>query len=106
MSPVGGVGINYAIQDAVVAANALAGPLLRGFVPLADLKEVQRQRERPTRIIQGLQSLAQKRIVAAVLESQEALHVPWYARLFTHIPWLRDLPARVVAFGVTRVQVK
>jgi 2-polyprenyl-6-methoxyphenol hydroxylase-like FAD-dependent oxidoreductase len=106
MSPVGGVGINYAIQDAVVSANVLAGPLLRGFVPLADLKEVQRQRERPTRIIQAAQSFAQKRIVAAVLESQETLRVPWYARLFTHIPWLRDLPARLVAFGVRRVQVK
>jgi len=105
MSPVGGVGINYAIQDAVVAANVLAGPLLAGSVALTDLKEVQRQRERPTRIIQALQSFAQKRVVATALKSQE-LRVPWFVRLFTRIPVVRDLPARAVAFGVRRVHVK
>ena len=105
MSPVGGVGINYAIQDAVVAANILAAPLLTGRVTLADLHEVQRQREPPTRIIQAMQSFAQKRLIAAVLQSEGALRIPWYARLFTRVPWLRDLPARVVAFGVRRVHV-
>jgi 2-polyprenyl-6-methoxyphenol hydroxylase-like FAD-dependent oxidoreductase len=55
MSPVGGVGINYAIQDAVVAANVLAGPLMAGRTTEADLAEVQRQREWPTRIIQAVQ---------------------------------------------------
>src|SRR5262249_36648587 len=73
MSPVGGVGINYAIQDAVVAANVLAGPLLAGRIQLSDLAEVQRQRERPTRIIQALQAFAQKRVVAAALQRQEPL---------------------------------
>ncbi len=105
MSPVGGVGINYAIQDAVVAANVLAGPLKDGHIALADLQEVQRQRERPTRIIQALQSFAQKRIVAAVLRSQEDFRIPAYVRLFTRIPLVRDLPARLVAFGVRRVHV-
>jgi 2-polyprenyl-6-methoxyphenol hydroxylase-like FAD-dependent oxidoreductase len=106
MSPVGGVGINYAIQDAVEAANVLAGPLKAGHIALADLREVQRRREWPTRIIQALQSFAQKRIVAAVLRSQEDFRIPAYVRLFTHIPLLRDLPARLVAFGVRRVHVK
>lgn len=106
MSPVGGVGINYAIQDAVVAANVLAGPLQAGHIELADLGEVQRQRERPTRIIQALQSFAQKRIVAAVLRSQEDFRIPAYVRLFTRIPLVRDLPARLVAFGVRRVHVQ
>jgi 2-polyprenyl-6-methoxyphenol hydroxylase-like FAD-dependent oxidoreductase len=106
MSPVGGVGINYAIQDAVVAANVLAGPLRAGQVSLAHLRDVQRQRERPTRIIQSLQALAQKRVVAAALQSQRTLSVPWYVRLFTRIPVLRDLPARVIAFGVRRVHVR
>lgn len=106
MSPVGGVGINYAIQDAVVAANVLARPLLAGHIELADLQEVQRQRAWPTRIIQALQSFAQKRIIAAVLRSQEPISVPWYVRLFTRIPLLRDLPPRLVAFGVRRVHVR
>jgi 2-polyprenyl-6-methoxyphenol hydroxylase-like FAD-dependent oxidoreductase len=105
MSPVGGVGINYAIQDAVVAANVLAGPLQARWVKLDDLREVQRQREWPTRIIQALQSLAQKRVIAAVLQSPDRIRIPGYVRLITRIPFLRDLPARLVAFGVRRVHV-
>src|SRR5581483_9082697 len=61
MSPIGGVGINYAIQDAVVAANVLAGPLASGWLRLRDLAEVQRQRELPTRLIQGFQHVPQRR---------------------------------------------
>jgi len=106
MSPVGGVGINYAIQDAVVAANVLAGPLKAGQVTLAHLAEVQRQREWPTRIIQAVQSFAQKRIVASVLRSQETLRIPCWVRIFFRTPILRDLPARLIAFGVRRVRVE
>jgi 2-polyprenyl-6-methoxyphenol hydroxylase-like FAD-dependent oxidoreductase len=106
MSPIGGVGINYAIQDAVVAANVLAGPLLAGRVKLADLEQVQRQRERPTRLIQALQSFAQKRVVFAALQRQQRIRIPWYVRLFTQTPVFRDLPARVVAFGIRRVHVR
>jgi 2-polyprenyl-6-methoxyphenol hydroxylase-like FAD-dependent oxidoreductase len=62
MSPVGGVGINYAIQDAVVAANLLARPLLEGRLEEKHLAEVQRQREFPTRFIQGFQAMMQKRV--------------------------------------------
>ena len=67
MSPVGGVGINYAVQDAVVAANVLTEPLKRGRLRLRDLAAVQRQREIPTRIIQGFQRLAQEQIVTRAL---------------------------------------
>ncbi len=106
MSPVGGVGINYAIQDAVVAANVLAGPLKAGRVYRRDLAEVQRQREWPTRIIQAIQSLFQKRVVANVLRSQETIRIPRLVRFLFRIPILRDLPARIIAFGIWRVHVK
>jgi 2-polyprenyl-6-methoxyphenol hydroxylase-like FAD-dependent oxidoreductase len=105
MSPVGGVGINYAIQDAVVAANILANPLKSGHVSEKDLAEVQRQREWPTRVIQGMQSFIQQRLVANVLGSQQATRVPWQLRLFSRIPVVRDLPARLIAFGARRVRL-
>ena len=106
MSPVGGVGINYAIQDAVVGANVLAGPLKAGQVQLSDLAEVQRQREWPTRFIQAVQSFLQKRVVAKALRSEGPVRIPWYVRFFTHVPILRDVPARLIAFGLRRVHVK
>jgi 2-polyprenyl-6-methoxyphenol hydroxylase-like FAD-dependent oxidoreductase len=107
MSPVGGVGINCAIQDAVVAANLLTKPLLSGRVTLNDLKAVQRKREWPTRIIQGIQTQMQKRIIAGALLSQaHAPSIPWLVRLFFRIPWLRDIPARILALGVVRVRVE
>ena len=106
MSPVGGVGINYAIQDAVVAANVLTGPLKAGRVQPSDLAEVQRRREWPTRTIQAIQSFLQKRVIANVLRSQETIRVPRYIRLLFRIPLLRDLPARLIAFGVRRVHVQ
>ena len=106
MSPVGGLGINYAIQDSVVAANVLAAPLESGRVRLSELAKVQRQREWPTRFIQGVQSIVQKRIVSGALRSREATKVPWYVRFFLRVPVLRDLPARVIALGVWRVHVR
>jgi 2-polyprenyl-6-methoxyphenol hydroxylase-like FAD-dependent oxidoreductase len=106
MSPIGGVGINYAIQDAVVAANVLTGPLLAGQVRPDQLRQVQKERERPTRIIQWLQKQVQQRIIAAALKSNAPLTLPLPIRLMLHIPILRDLPARIIAFGVQRVHVK
>ncbi len=106
MSPIGGVGINYAIQDAVVAANILTKPLLSGRVSIKELKEVQSKREWPTRAIQFFQTQAQKGIIANALRSQQMLSVPWYVRAFFRIPYLRDLPARLVAFGPVRVRVE
>jgi len=106
MSPVGGVGINYAIQDAVVASNVLAKPLQSGKVETSDLAEVQRQREWPTRVIQAVQSFIQRVLLASALRSQKPPRIPRAVRLLFRIPGLRDLPARLIAFGVRRVHVR
>jgi 2-polyprenyl-6-methoxyphenol hydroxylase-like FAD-dependent oxidoreductase len=105
MSPVGGVGINYAIQDAVVAANVLTGPLKSGKVTDANLAEVQRQREWPTKIIQKFQAFMQERLIAGVLMSQQAGNIPWQLELLVKIPVIRDLPPRLIAFGSKRVKL-
>jgi 2-polyprenyl-6-methoxyphenol hydroxylase-like FAD-dependent oxidoreductase len=105
MSPVGGVGINYAIQDAAVASNVLTKPLLAGRVSDADLAEVQRLREWPTRAIQGMQSFMQRNLVAGALRAQQAINAPWQLKLFVRIPILRDLPSKWIAFGVRRVRL-
>jgi 2-polyprenyl-6-methoxyphenol hydroxylase-like FAD-dependent oxidoreductase len=108
MSPVGGLGINYAVQDAVVAANLLVKPLLNGSVTTDQLRAVQSRRQWPVRIIQAFQTLIQKRVIAAALkaEEQEGLRIPWVVRVFTRIPFLRDLPPRIMALGVARVRVE
>ncbi|MFN6500323.1 MAG: FAD-dependent oxidoreductase [Nostoc sp. DedQUE01] len=102
MSPVGGVGINYAIQDAVVAANVLSKPLKNRQVQLNDLAKVQGQRELPTRIIQAFQTFVQKRVFAPVLTSNRTFIPPAFLRL----PVLRDLPGRLIGLGVFPVHVK
>jgi 2-polyprenyl-6-methoxyphenol hydroxylase-like FAD-dependent oxidoreductase len=102
MSPVGGVGINYAIQDAVVAANVLTGPLQRGRLRLSDLAAVQRQREIPTRIIQRIQRLAQEQVVSRALTSDRPLQPPPIMQL----PILRDVIPRVLGRGVWPVRLK
>jgi 2-polyprenyl-6-methoxyphenol hydroxylase-like FAD-dependent oxidoreductase len=106
MSPVGRVGINYAIQDAVVAANVLSAPLKAGRVRLRHLATVQRRREIPTRIIQGLQTLIQKRVIASVLNSQQSVTVPPLLRFLLRIPFVRDIPARLIGLGVWPVHVR
>lgn len=106
MSPVGGVGINYAIQDAVVAANILAEPLRTGRLQESHLAEVQRQREWPTRIIQAFQSFAQKRLIASVLGSQQSFEIPLLFKFLGKIPLLRDLPTYLIGFGPRRVRIK
>jgi len=106
MSPVGGVGINYAIQDATVAANILAEPLSAGRVELRHLREVQRQRMLPTRFIQAIQSFVQRRIIGNALRTNQPLQVPRIVRLFLRTPFLRTLPTRIIAYGLRRVHVK
>ena len=106
MSPVGGVGINLAIADAVAAANALAGPLMDGRVRWRHLAAVQLRRELPTRAIQALQSFAQSRIVSSSLSPDGAPSVPAPARVFLRLRPVRDLPARIIAFGVWPEHVK
>ena len=105
MSPVGGVGINYAIQDAVVAANVLTEPLRSGRVQEGQLAEVQRQRLWPTRVIQSMQSFMQERLIAPALLSQRVGNVPWALRLLVRTPILGTLPARLIAFGARRVRL-
>jgi 2-polyprenyl-6-methoxyphenol hydroxylase-like FAD-dependent oxidoreductase len=105
MSPVGGVGINYAVQDATVASNMLASPLKSGRVEVSDLAKVQSDREWPTRIIQAAQSAIQKRVIANVLSSQNGVRIPPLVRLAVRIPIIRDIPARLIAFGVHRAHV-
>jgi 2-polyprenyl-6-methoxyphenol hydroxylase-like FAD-dependent oxidoreductase len=105
MSPVGGVGINYAVQDAVVAANVLTGPLKSGTVTEALLAEVQRQRELPTRVVQRMQSIMQDRLMVRALQSTRPTTVPWQFRLLVKIPFLRDIPSRLIAFGPRRVRL-
>ena len=106
MSPIGGVGINYAIQDAVVAANVLSPSLKRGNVCLEELREVQRQREWPVTVIQWIQTQIQKRVIAAALQSTTTLQMPAPLRVLLRIPIIRDIPARILAFGVREVHVQ
>jgi 2-polyprenyl-6-methoxyphenol hydroxylase-like FAD-dependent oxidoreductase len=106
MSPVGGVGINYAIQDAVAAANLLVEPLRAGRLRLGDLRAVQRRREWPTRVIQAFQRLVQRAVLARALDSSGSFRVPAIARLLLRLPLVRDLPARLIAFGVRPVHVR
>ncbi len=106
MSPVGGVGINYAIQDAVVAANVLSEPLKAGKIRLRDLAEVQRQRAWPTRIIQAFQNFIQRRVVANVVSSDKPLKVSPLLRFLLKMPLVGTLPARLIAFGPWPVHVK
>ncbi|MFI4979226.1 MAG: FAD-dependent oxidoreductase [Nevskiales bacterium] len=99
MSPVGGVGINLAIQDAVAAANLLAGPLLAGPPSFDDLRSVQERREWPTRMTQRLQILIQDQVISRVLASQQRPAPPWLLRLLGRLPLLQRIPARVLGLG-------
>jgi 2-polyprenyl-6-methoxyphenol hydroxylase-like FAD-dependent oxidoreductase len=106
MSPVGGVGINLAIQDAVAAANLLAGPLREGRVGVDDLRRVQCRRELPTRATQRLQVLVQERIVARVLAGTALRTLPLPLRLMARVPALRRIPARLVGLGIRPEHVR
>lgn len=99
MSPVGGVGINYAIMDAVAASNLLSEPLRSGRVSVDDLAKVQKQREWPTRMIQAVQAFLQKRVIANVFRAPAGAGIPWTVRLFFRIPILRNIPARILGIG-------
>src|SRR5256712_13050876 len=106
MSPVGGVGINVAIHDAVVAANVLWQPLREGRVTDADLARVQQRRERAVRIIQAFQSVVQTRVLKPALESTRPAGIPLVIRVVARVPILRDLPPRIIAFGISRPHVQ
>jgi 2-polyprenyl-6-methoxyphenol hydroxylase-like FAD-dependent oxidoreductase len=99
MSPIGGVGINLAIQDGVAAANILGPALLRGTPAEHELEAVQKRRAFPTRATQRLQLIVQNNIIRRVLASTKPLTLPWFFKLFEHFPYLRCLPARLVGIG-------
>ena len=111
MSPVAGVGINYAIQDAVVAANVLFGPLKESQERLVGLDArylaaVQRRRKLPTRLIQRFQALVQLWVLAPTLRSNIPFAPPLILRLLLHIPALRNIPSRIIGFGFWPVRVR
>jgi 2-polyprenyl-6-methoxyphenol hydroxylase-like FAD-dependent oxidoreductase len=106
MSPIGGVGINLAIQDAVAAANQLAGPLKAGRMTAEDLAAVQRRRMFPARATQDAQSLIQKRIITPLLGARGSLPVPGPVRLLDRFRLLRGIPARLVGIGVRPEHVR
>jgi 2-polyprenyl-6-methoxyphenol hydroxylase-like FAD-dependent oxidoreductase len=99
MSPIGGVGINLAVQDAVAAANILAPPLLGGSVSQRDLDAVQRRREFPTRATQRLQLIVQNRVIGRVLAGSAKISPPFAVRVLDKIPFLRRVPARLIGLG-------
>jgi len=100
MSPIGGVGINLAIQDAVAAANILAAPLAARTVSTETLRAVQRRREFPTRVTQGVQVFIQNQAISRVLGSTQRMSPPLPVRLLGRWPLLRRLPALAVGLGV------
>jgi 2-polyprenyl-6-methoxyphenol hydroxylase-like FAD-dependent oxidoreductase len=107
MSPIGGIGINLAIQDAVAAANALAGPLANGEDVDPLLHKVQERRMFPTRVIQRAQKLAQDNIIGRLLEPGEPIRrAPLLIRLFDRFELLRRIPGRLIGLGVRRERVR
>jgi len=108
MSPVGGVGINLAIQDAVAAANLLWEPLRAGRPSADHLRRVQGRRQWPTRVTQGLQVLVQRRIITQALQGGDGgrLTPPLFVRLLARYAFLQRLPARLVGLGIRAEHVR
>lgn len=105
MSPIGGVGINTAIQDAVAAANLLWRPLTEGVPTPDDLTRVQAQRQWPVNVIQGLQLFLQDRVIGPTLGARQSIR-PWPVRVLNKVPLLRRLPARLIGMGVRMERVR
>jgi 2-polyprenyl-6-methoxyphenol hydroxylase-like FAD-dependent oxidoreductase len=106
MSPIGGVGINMAVQDAVAAANQLAGPLRDGRATDKDLQAIEERRTLPMRFTQWLQLTIQQRIISPVLEAQDRPKPPAFFKLFNSFPVLRRIPARLVGIGIRPEHVR
>ena len=106
MSPIGGVGINMAVQDAVAAANRLAGPLRAGKVTDDDLQAIEKRRTPPMRFTQRLQLTIQQRIISRVLSARERPKPPMFLKLFGVFPILRRIPARLIGIGIRPEHVR
>jgi 2-polyprenyl-6-methoxyphenol hydroxylase-like FAD-dependent oxidoreductase len=101
MSPIGGVGVNLAVQDAVATANLLAEKLAHGCPSEDELDAVRRRREFPVKMTQAMQVIVQNNIISGALKgSDQPLKVPLVVRLITALPWLQGIPARFLALGV------
>jgi 2-polyprenyl-6-methoxyphenol hydroxylase-like FAD-dependent oxidoreductase len=100
MSPIGGVGINLAVQDATATARLLAGPLREGRPTQADLARVRRRRLLPTVLTQQLQRQIQQRFLTRVLAGDRPVDTPLLLRLLQRLPALQGLPARIIGLGV------
>jgi 2-polyprenyl-6-methoxyphenol hydroxylase-like FAD-dependent oxidoreductase len=99
MSPIGGVGINLAVQDAVAVANILYHPLLNGYLVEAHLRDVQERRLFPTVTTQRLQAFLQRKFVLQTLASSKPITVPWPVGLTERFHFLRTIPAAVMGIG-------
>jgi 2-polyprenyl-6-methoxyphenol hydroxylase-like FAD-dependent oxidoreductase len=102
MSPIGGVGINLAVQDAVAAANLLTRSLQSGVPTLAELQRVQHRREWPTKMTQAVQVFIQNKILARSLSSSNQnpeYDLPFFLKVVQHLPLLQRLPARMFGLG-------
>ena len=106
MSPVGGVGINLAIQDAVAAANILGEKLRQNEVSEQDLAAVQQRRRFPTRATQWLQVAIQNNVIVRVLGSDKPMKPPLILKFFSSFPFLQRIPARVIGIGFRPEHVK
>jgi 2-polyprenyl-6-methoxyphenol hydroxylase-like FAD-dependent oxidoreductase len=106
MSPIGGIGINLAIQDAVAAANILASPLAAGDGIDHLLDAVQDRRLFPTRIVQAAQKAAQEAVIGRVLGGAPITRAAWPVRMLDRFPLLRRIPGRLIGLGVRRERVK
>ena len=106
MSPIGGLGINVAIQDAVTAANCLWRPLSEGRIDAAELERVQGEREFPVRVLQAFQAFVQDRFLKPTLDQTRPPTIPLAAQVLARVPFLRDLPARLVGLGIRRPRVQ
>ena len=106
MSPIGGVGVNLAVQDAVAAANMLWEPLRRGHVSEADLARVQTRREFPAKLTQTIQVFLQNKVISRALAASGELQAPLPVRLMARWPLLRRIPARLLGLGVRPEHVK
>jgi 2-polyprenyl-6-methoxyphenol hydroxylase-like FAD-dependent oxidoreductase len=106
MSPVGGVGINLAVQDAVAAANILAKPLLTGPLQLEHLRRVQQRRLLPVRVIQRIQVIAQNNIISSVLSSTKPLRLSPFVRWLMHRSFFPRIPARLIGLGLRREHIQ
>lgn len=100
MSPVGGVGINLAIQDAVAAANILYKPLLESRCDLADLQKVQSRRMYPTRMTQRAQVFIQNHVISPTLQATDKISIPWFMKAIASVPSLRAIPAQLIGIGL------